>query len=285
MDRRWSAAAEMCPSSLAIAVLLGLGGCAGNAADPQAQVTNPPRPSIYAVERSGRRATLYAPTGEKHVLRPGAEGPPVSLRGPVQPPVARGPVPTAPQPPASIYGSPAHSGKVMTFVHDWARGVLAVVQDDILSSADRQLRLRRSVDRAFDVAAVARYALDDEWQDLTVDRRADYLDLFRDVALIEPWKETLAGERRVRIVGATPLAGETEPLTVVRGEVRNRSGVVSRIDWLVADRGPEFAIIDVITSGVSLRTERREEYSRYFRWRGGGIDALMRDLADRRAGS
>lgn len=130
---------------------------------------------------------------------------------------------------------------------------------------------------------MAQYALGDEWRTLSGDQRDDYVDLFHAAVLVAHWTGMLGDERIVRVTGANPRAdlADGRQAATVRSEVRDGDGVVARVDWLVVGDGGDYRILDVMTSGVSLREESRAEFSRFFRWRGGGIDALLAELRAR----
>jgi phospholipid transport system substrate-binding protein len=137
---------------------------------------------------------------------------------------------------------------------------------------------RQLLNKDFDVADAARFALGPYARRLTKLQEQDFLNLYRD-NLAEAYADRLGQYTNApfRITGARPIGGAT----VVNSEVLRRDGPPVRIDWQIADRDGRLEITDVLVDGVSQKLAQRQEFMDIIRRNGGQPGAVIAALRQR----
>lgn len=140
------------------------------------------------------------------------------------------------------------------------------------SLAEKSAALRVIIDRAVDVAAVARFSLGRFWHTATAQQQKDYVDLFHKV-LVTNITGKVGDYQGVSITVAHSTAREDG--IAVTSNVSRPGNAPSRVDWLVSAESGAPRIIDVIAEGTSLRLTQRNDYSAFLVRNNNSVQALI----------
>ena len=138
--------------------------------------------------------------------------------------------------------------------------------------ADKQAGLTRIIDRAVDVADVARFCLGRFWRTASAEQQTAYLDLFRKVLV-----KNITGKVG-EYQGVTIGVGRAVPreADILVNSVVNRPGnEPNKVDWLVSMASGAPKIIDVIAEGTSLRLTQRSDYAAFLSRNNNSVQALI----------
>jgi phospholipid transport system substrate-binding protein len=140
------------------------------------------------------------------------------------------------------------------------------------STAEKQAKLQRIVDRVLDVNAVARFCLGRFWRTATPQQQQEYLQLFHQVLLKS------VTSRLGEYQGVTFVVGRAVPRVesvAVATVVTSPGTAPANVDWIVsfASGGPR--IIDVVAEGTSMRLTQRSDYASYLTQHGENVSALL----------
>ena len=157
------------------------------------------------------------------------------------------------------------------FIDQLSRDLAGVI-NGAGSVTDKQAGLTKIIDRAVDVADVARFCLGRFWRIASAEQQAAYLDLFHKV-LVKNITGKVGEYQGVTITVGRAASRETDILV---NSVVNRPGnEPNKVDWLVslASGGPK--IIDVIAEGTSLRLTQRSDYAAFLSRNNNSVQALI----------
>lgn len=134
-------------------------------------------------------------------------------------------------------------------------------------------KCRRLLAWAFDVPAMARYALGDAWPKATAAERRKYLNAFED-GLITVYVRRVAANRGMTLlfVGTRPQSGGHQ-LAGTRMIVPNKPE--QTWIWRLRPAGRSWRVIDVLTNGSSTLQAERQKYARILEANPGDIDAVI----------
>jgi phospholipid transport system substrate-binding protein len=161
--------------------------------------------------------------------------------------------------------------QAVAFVKDTADRLVAIVNSPG-AAKDKRGRLKEVLDLAVDVDDIARFCLGRFWHIATPDQQKQYTSLFRDLLVTEITNHF--GEYQgVRVtMGLARASADTEiVITIV-----DRPGTdSSHVDWVVstASGGPK--VVDLLSSGVSLRLSQSEDFASYLAHHEYNIQALI----------
>jgi len=166
-----------------------------------------------------------------------------------------------------------------------AQDMLATIRSDPAIQAGNEARIREVLEVKllpnFDFARMTALAMGKNWRAATPEQQKRLTDEFR-ALLVRTYSGAL-NQYRSETIEYKPLRtnpGDTE--VIVRTAVVRTSGSPVQIDYSMAKAGDAWKCYDVVVGGVSLVTNYRDEFNEQIR--NGGIDGLVRTLADRNRG-
>jgi len=166
-----------------------------------------------------------------------------------------------------------------------AQDVLATIKADPLIQAGNEARIREVIETKllpnFDFARMTALAMGKNWRSATPEQQKRLTDEFRGL-LVRTYSGAL-NQYRNETVEYKPLRmnpGDTE--VMVRTAVQRAAGTPVQIDYGMEKKADSWKCYDVVVAGVSLVTNYRDEFNAQIT--NGGIDGLIRTLADRNRG-
>jgi len=181
---------------------------------------------------------------------------------------------------------PAHAEEAPdAMVRRVAQDVLATIKADPLIQAGNEARIREVIETKllpnFDFARMTALAMGRNWRNATPEQQKRLTDEFRGL-LVRTYSGAL-NQYRNETIEYKPLRmnpGDTDVL--VRTLVQRSAGAPVQIDYGMEKKADAWRCYDVVVAGVSLVTNYRDEFNEQIR--NGGIDGLIRTLADRNRG-
>ena len=182
--------------------------------------------------------------------------------------------------------APAHAEEAPdALVKRVAQDVLATIKADPLIQAGNEARIREVIETKllpnFDFARMTALAMGRNWRSATPEQQKRLTDEFRGL-LVRTYSGAL-NQYRNETVEYKPLRmnpGDTE--VMVRTAVQRAAGAPVQIDYGMEKKADAWKCYDVVVAGVSLVTNYRDEFNAQIT--NGGIDGLIRTLADRNRG-
>ena len=166
-----------------------------------------------------------------------------------------------------------------------AEDVLATIRADPAIQAGSETRIREVLETRllpnFDFMRMTALAMGKNWRAATPEQQKRLTDEFRGL-LVRTYSGAL-NRYRNETIEYKPLrmnAGDAE--VTVRTAVMRASGPPIQIDYSLVKAADTWKCSDVIIGGVSLVTNYRDEFNEQIR--NGGVDGLIRTLADRNKG-
>jgi phospholipid transport system substrate-binding protein len=167
-----------------------------------------------------------------------------------------------------------------------SQDVQATIRSDPLIQSGDQARIRDLIEVKlvpnFDFTRMTALAMGRNWRSATPEQQKRLADEFR-ALLVRTYAGAL-NQYREQTLEFKPLKmnpGDTE--VTVRTQVTKTSGSPVQIDYSMEKLPDGWKAYDVIVAGVSLVTNYRDEFNEQIR--NGGIDGLIRTLADRNKGA
>ena len=164
--------------------------------------------------------------------------------------------------------------------------VLTTIRSDPKVQAGDQAQIRDLIEVKlaphFDFMRMTALAMGRNWRNATPEQQKQLADGFR-ALLVRTYAGALNQYRSVAF-DYKPLRmnpGDTE--VIVRTQVTKTSGSPVQIDYSLEKLPDGWKAYDVIVAGVSLVTNYRDEFNEQIR--NGGIDGLIKTLADRNKGA
>jgi phospholipid transport system substrate-binding protein len=166
-----------------------------------------------------------------------------------------------------------------------SQDVLATIKGDPLIQAGNEARIRDVLEAKllpnFDFTRMTALAMGKNWRSATPEQQKRVTDEFR-ALLVRTYSSALNNYRN-ETIEYKPLrmnAGDTE--VTVRTLVQRASGDPVQIDYSLEKKADSWKCYDVIVGGVSLVTNYRDEFNDQVK--NGGVDGLIKTLADRNRG-
>ena len=166
-----------------------------------------------------------------------------------------------------------------------AQDVLATIKADPLIQAGNEARIREVIETKllpnFDFARMTALAMGKNWRSATPEQQKRLTDEFRGL-LVRTYSGAL-NQYRNENVEYKPLRmnpGDTE--VMVRTAVQRAGGAPVQIDYGMEKKTDAWKCYDVVVGGVSLVTNYRDEFNEQIK--NGGVDGLIKTLADRNRG-
>ena len=163
--------------------------------------------------------------------------------------------------------------------------ILQIVKTDPKVQAGDQARTREVVESKllpnFDFTRMTALAMGRNWRQATPEQQQRLITEFRSL-LVRTYAGAL-NQYRDQQLAYKPLRAEDKATDViVRTEVIRPGQQPVQIDYGMEKAGDGWKCYDVIVGGVSLVTNYRDEFNEQIR--AGGIDGLIRTLADKNKG-
>jgi phospholipid transport system substrate-binding protein len=166
-----------------------------------------------------------------------------------------------------------------------AQDVLATIKADPLIQAGNEARIREVLEAKllpnFDFTRMTALAMGRNWRTATPEQQKRLADEFRGL-LVRTYSGAL-NQYRNETIEYKPLRmnpGDTD--VMVRTAVHRAGGAPVQIDYGMEKKADSWKCYDVVVAGVSLVTNYRDEFNEQIR--NGGIDGLIKTLADRNRG-
>ena len=167
-----------------------------------------------------------------------------------------------------------------------SQDVQATIRSDPLIQSGDQARIRDLIEVKlvpnFDFTRMTALAMGRNWKNATPEQQKRLADEFR-ALLVRTYAGAL-NQYREQTLEFKPLKmnpGDTE--VTVRTQVMKTSGSPVQIDYSMEKLPDGWKAYDVIVAGVSLVTNYRDEFNEQIK--NGGIDGLIKTLADRNKGT
>jgi len=167
-----------------------------------------------------------------------------------------------------------------------AQDVLATIRSDPAIQAGNQARIKDVIEAKllpnFDFAHMAALAMGKNWRTASPEQQKRLTDEFR-ALLVRTYSGAL-NQYRNETIEYKPLRmnpGDSD--VTVRTLVVRGSGSPVQIDYSMEKKADGWKCYDVVVAGVSLVTNYRDEFNEQIR--AGGIDGLIKTLADRNRGA
>jgi len=167
-----------------------------------------------------------------------------------------------------------------------SQDVIATIKADPLVQAGNQARIREVMETKlvpnFDFARMTALAMGRNWRAATPEQQKRLTDEFRTL-LVRTYSGAL-NKYRDETIEYKPLRmnpGDTD--VTVRTEVLKPGGSPVQIDYSMSQTPSGWKSYDVIVAGVSLVTNYRDEFNEQIR--SGGVDGLLKTLADKNKGA
>ena len=164
--------------------------------------------------------------------------------------------------------------------------VLQIIKSDPLVQAGNEARIREVIEVKllpnFDFARMTALAMGRNWRAATPEQQRRLTDEFRTL-LVRTYSGAL-NQYRNETIEYKPLRaspGDTE--VTVRTAVIKPAGSPVQIDYSMEKKADGWKAYDVIVGGVSLVTNYRDEFNEQIK--AGGIDGLLKTLADKNKGT
>jgi len=183
--------------------------------------------------------------------------------------------------------APAHAQEAPdAMVKRVQQEVLQIIKTDPRVQAGDQARTREVVESKllpnFDFTRMTALAMGRNWRQATPEQQQRLITEFRSL-LVRTYAGAL-NQYRDQQINYKPLRAEDKATDViVRTEVVRPGQQPVQIDYGMEKSGDSWKSYDVIVGGVSLVTNYRDEFNEQIR--SGGIDGLIRTLADKNKGA
>jgi len=181
---------------------------------------------------------------------------------------------------------PAHAQEAPdVMVKRVAQDVLATIKTDPLIQAGNEARIREVLEAKllpnFDFTRMTALAMGKNWRVATPEQQKRLTDEFRGL-LVRTYSGAL-NQYRNETIDYKPLRmnpGDTD--VIVRTAVQRAGGAPVQIDYGMEKKADAWKCYDVVVGGVSLVTNYRDEFNEQIK--NGGVDGLIKTLADRNRG-
>jgi phospholipid transport system substrate-binding protein len=159
----------------------------------------------------------------------------------------------------------ATAGEPMDLVRQTSDQVIKILEDPALQGpakqAERQARLRKIADQAFDWEEMARRALAVHWRDRTPSQQQEFVQLFRDLVeriYMQRIESAIQEKREIQYVGEEVDGSRA----VVKTNVVTRRNQQVPIEYRLHKAEGCWQIYDVLAEGISLVNNYRSQFNR-----------------------
>jgi len=174
--------------------------------------------------------------------------------------------------------SPMQDGS-RTFVEKLADRAVATLTIKDITEQERARRFRALLTEAFDVPAIARFALGRYWREATEQQRAEYLRLFE--TMIVATYASRFGEYSSETIRLLDARIDDPKLVTVMSEVFKPGQAPARVDWRVMTDSGSYRVVDVVVEGISMSLTQRNDFAAVIQRTGGAVEGLLVALRDK----
>ena len=166
-----------------------------------------------------------------------------------------------------------------------ATEVIASIKADPAIQAGNEARIKEVLEAKllpnFDFTRMTALAMGRNWPTATPEQQKRVTDEFR-ALLVRTYSKSLNNYRNETIEYKPLRMSPSDTDVTVRTLVQRASGAPIQIDYSMEKKADGWKCYDVIVGGVSLVTNYRDEFNEQIR--NGGVDGLIKTLADRNKG-
>ena len=166
-----------------------------------------------------------------------------------------------------------------------AEDVLAAIKADPQIQAGNAARIREVIEVKlvpnFDFTRITALAMGRNWRTATPEQQKRLIEEFRSL-LVRTYSGAVSQYRNEKIDYKPLRMNATDTDVVVRTAVIRASGPPVPMDYSMEKTADGWKCYDVVVGGVSLVTNYRDEFNEQIK--NGGIDGLIKTLADRNKG-
>jgi phospholipid transport system substrate-binding protein len=160
-------------------------------------------------------------------------------------------------------------------------GVLAILRDPALTTAQKETQVRAIADVHMDFETFSRLAMGRYWRDLSEEQRAEFVPEFREHVSATHWgliDEYVDEEVRVT-ADYEEERGDWTVQTLIIGTRDGRRQELAKVDYRMRRKQDAWGIIDVTVDGVSLVANFRSQFNELMP--NGGIERVMKLLREK----
>ena len=166
-----------------------------------------------------------------------------------------------------------------------SQDVIATIKADPLIQAGNEARIREVIEAKlvpnFDFPRMTALAMGKNWRSATPEQQKRLADEFKTL-LVRTYSGALAKYRDETIDYKPLRMNPSDTDVTVRTLVMKSGGQPVQIDYTLAKSADGWKVFDVVIGGVSLVTNYRDEFNEQIK--NGGVDGLIKTLADRNKG-
>jgi phospholipid transport system substrate-binding protein len=166
-----------------------------------------------------------------------------------------------------------------------SQDVIATIKADPLIQAGNEARIREVIEAKlvpnFDFPRMTALAMGKNWRAATPEQQKRLADEFKTL-LVRTYSGALAKYRDETIDYKPLRMNPSDTDVTVRTLVMKSGGQPVQIDYTLTKSADGWKVFDVVIGGVSLVTNYRDEFNEQIK--NGGVDGLIKTLADRNKG-
>jgi len=166
-----------------------------------------------------------------------------------------------------------------------SQDVIATIKADPLIQAGNEARIREVIEAKlvpnFDFPRMTALAMGKNWRAATPEQQKRLADEFKTL-LVRTYSGALAKYRDETIDYKPLRMNPSDTDVTVRTLVLKSGGQPVQIDYTLTKSADGWKVFDVVIGGVSLVTNYRDEFNEQIK--NGGVDGLIKTLADRNKG-
>jgi len=166
-----------------------------------------------------------------------------------------------------------------------SQDMVATIKADPLIQAGNEARIREVIEVKliphFDFMRMTALAMGKNWRSATPEQQKQLSDEFKTL-LVRTYSGALAKYRDEAIDYKPLRMNPADTDVTVRTVVMKSGGQPIQMDYSLTKGADGWKVFDVVISGVSLVTNYRDEFNEQIK--SGGIDGLVKTLADRNKG-
>jgi ABC-type transporter MlaC component len=147
------------------------------------------------------------------------------------------------------------------------------------SNEDARLKCQRLLAWAFDVPAMAQYALGDAWSDASPSQRNAFRMAFENHVVASYLREI--GSRRDKSILFVGIRPDREGQWLAATQLNDQDKPGKTWIWRLRRIGSDWRVVDVMAGGTSMLYSERQEYARVFESSNRNVDAVIEFVAKR----
>lgn len=164
--------------------------------------------------------------------------------------------------------------QAQSFIGAMGTEAIDFLEDDTISTPEKQQRFAALLDEKFDMATIGRFCLGQYWKTMTPEQQTEYQSLFKDlIVAIYSAKFSDYNGQKFQVDGSQKSGSED---ILVKSVIVPSDGKASvPVDWRVRSKDGQQKIIDVNVEGVSMALTKKSEFSSIIQRAGGNVESLL----------